>query len=464
MTSSKHNNPVALSKFIILSAIGVFLFMFPISTEDGISVPIAMLANWMQGLIKDYIFYILCIIIAISTIGSTFVKIFKPRRVLDSEFLSMLFNPTWLWYVLRIIAFIFTAIIWYCHVFNNPNPQVSKFVKETCWMIISPDTGSTVLYDLLPVLFTVFFLAGILLPLLMDFGLLEFVGSSLSRIMRPFFGLPGRATIDCVASWLGDGSIGVLLTSKQYEDGFYTEKEAAVISTTFSLVSLTFSIIIIENVGLGSKFISYYLTVCIACVVAAIIVPKLPPLSRKKNALITGAAPNPEPHLSRRETIKAGYHQALEIADSKNVVECVFKKGFRNVLDMWISVIPVVMSAGTLAMILANYTPVFKILGVPFIPYLKLLGVPEAVAASQTLIAGFADMLIPSILAKDIASDMTKFIIAAVSVSQLIYLSEVGALILSSKIPLKLWELFVIFILRTIVTLPIISIIAHIIF
>ena len=102
--------------------------------------------------------------------------------------------------------------------------------------------------------------------------------------------------------------------------------------------------------------------------------------------------------------------------------------------------------------------------GMPFIPVLKLLQIPEATAASQTLIVGFADMFLPSVLAATIQSDMTRFIIAAVSVTQLIYMSEVGGLLLGSKIPVNFKELFIIFIERTLITLPVVSIIAHIIF
>jgi len=47
------------------------------------------------------------------------------------------------------------------------------------------------------------------------------------------------------------------------------------------------------------------------------------------------------------------------------------------------------------------------------------------------------------------------------SVTQLIYMSEVGALLLGSKIPVNIFELFVIFILRTLVTLPVIALMAH---
>ena len=63
-----------------------------------------------------------------------------------------------------------------------------------------------------------------------------------------------------------------------------------------------------------------------------------------------------------------------------------------------------------------------------------------------------------------ITSEMSKFIVAVVSVTQLLYLSEVGGLILGSKIPVKLWEMFVIFLERTIISLLIACPLAHLLF
>lgn len=98
-------------------------------------------------------------------------------------------------------------------------------------------------------------------------------------------------------------------------------------------------------------------------------------------------------------------------------------------------------------------------------PLLELLQVPEAAEASKTMIVGFTDMLTPAIIASEgIASEMTRFIVATVSVTQLIYLSEVGGLILGSKLPVNIVELFVIFLERTIISLVIICPVAHLLF
>lgn len=455
----KHNTSIAsVLKFIVPSFLGIFLFMLPIPYEGSITIPIAILSTGLQNLLSNYLLYILFIVILISALGSLLTKLFKPSFITKNSFLNALFNPTPIWFTLRLIALFFISII----LLVDHGFIADKFLPFT-EIISSGDTGRLVLNDLLPVLFSIFLFAGLFLPLLLDFGLLEFIGSLLVKVMRPVFGLPGRAAIDCIASWLGDGTIGVLLTSRQYEEGFYTEREAVVIGTTFSLVSITFSLVVINTVGLGHLFVPFYLTVTFASLIAAIIMPKLPPLSRRKDVLFDGSLPNKEEEY-KDHSIRNGITLALEKANSQSFINRVIIDGSKNVLDMWLGVIPVVMAVGTIALILATYTPLFKILGIPFIPLLQVLGVPEATAAAQTLIAGFADMLLPSVLATGIESDMTRFIIASVSVTQLIYLSEVGALLLGSKIPVKLWELFVIFIERTLITLPIITLIAHLIF
>ena len=93
-----------------------------------------------------------------------------------------------------------------------------------------------------------------------------------------------------------------------------------------------------------------------------------------------------------------------------------------------------------------------------------MLQIPEAALASETVVVGFADMFLPSVIGSTIQSDMTRFVVAATSVTQLIYMSEIGSIIMGSKIPVSLGKLFIIFIERTVVTLPVIALFAHLLF
>ncbi|MFC5987551.1 YjiH family protein [Marinicrinis lubricantis] len=425
--------------------------MIPISYEDEITIPIAILSGWVQDELASYLPDIMTGIILITLLATIVMKTVRPQRLNRSPFFKALLDVPPVWFAARILGAVFAVLVLF------------QWGPEAIW---SEDTGGLLLNDLLPVLFSVFLFAGMFLPLLLNFGLLELFGTLLTKIMRPLFKLPGRSSIDCIASWLGDGTIGVLLTSKQYEEGYYTKREAAVIGTTFSVVSITFSLVVISQVGLSHMFVPFYLTVTAAGLIAAFITPRIPPLSRKPDTYFIEKSKNySEDHIPQGFTVWSwGMKQALNKAGEQRGLLDFIRSGLKNILDMWMGVAPIVMALGTLALVIAEYTPFFQWLGLPFIPLLELLQIPEAKAASETLVVGFADMFLPSVIGTSIESEMTRFIVACVSVTQLIYISEVGGLLLGSKIPVTFLDLFIIFLQRTLITLPIITVAAYFIF
>ena len=442
--------PIWLS-FLIPSLLGIFLFMTPVTIGGEFSIPVALLAGALKAALGESLVAIITVIIVFTGVVTLATKLFEPKVIVSQPFLASLFDTSVPWTLVRLAGVVFVLMAYF-----EAGPSA----------IWSVDTGGMVLHDLLPTLFSVFIFAGLLLPLLMNFGLLEFLGTLLTKVMRPVFGLPGRSSVTCIASWLGDGSVGILMTSKQYESSQYTQREAAVIGTTFSVVSITFALVVIAQVGLQHMFAPFYLTVCVAGVVAALIVPRLPPLANKKDLFISGEARDYDdeviPH--GMSSFTWGIKKALHKAKSTGVSLHTFQEGVKNAIDMVFGVLPVIMAVGTAALMLAQFTPIFNYLGLPFIPLLELLQIPDAEAASTTMVVGFADMFVPSILAAPIKSEITRFVIAALSLTQLIYLSEVGALLLGSKVPVTIFELFAIFILRTLVTLPVIAGMAHLFF
>ncbi|PXW87571.1 nucleoside recognition membrane protein YjiH [Pseudogracilibacillus auburnensis] len=437
-------------KFIIPSLLGIFLLMIPISVNGEVTLVVAIWADFIDTFFGAAMPTVAGIIIGLSFFVALFTKWQQPYVILRSDTLRSLFDVGPIALFTRGLATIFVVM------------SLFHIGPEWIW---SDATGGNILFGLLTTLVAIFFFAGYVLPLLLDFGLLEFFGTIMKKVMRPVFTLPGRSSIDSLVSWLGDGTIGVMLTNKQYEEGYYTKREAAVIGTTFSLVSIDFTIVILLELNLEHMFLPYYGTIIVAGLAAALIMPRIPPLSRKANTFYEKAEAHEEEVIPKNISLfKWGIHQAAERAKNMESFLPVVKGGSRNVLTMWFEVIPVVMAIGTVATIIAEYTPIFSWLGAPFIPLLNLLQIPEATEAAQTVVVGFADMFLPAILGSGIESEMTRFVIACLSVTQLIYMSEVGALLLGSKLPINMKDLIIIFILRTLITLPIIALIAHIIF
>ncbi|MBC8591040.1 YjiH family protein [Wansuia hejianensis] len=437
-------------KFIIPSLLGILLLMFPFKHEGKTTILVAFLAGKLTSSLEDVLPTIILGFISFTGIVTVIYKIFKPTIIKENKFLKGIFDVSLPWVISRLIGLAIVIMVYF------------KMGPEWIW---SDDTGGLILYDLILGLFAIFLFAGFLLPFLTDFGLLEFVGALLTPVMRPIFNLPGRSSIDCIASWVGDGTIGVALTNKQYEEGYYTNKEASIIATTFSAVSITFCLVVLGQVGLAHLFGPYYLTVAIAGIVAAIIMPKIPPLSKKPNTYYGNVKKDMGEEVPEGFTNPQwGLQLAVERAKKSCSIKGFVSNGTKSVLDLWLGVLPVIMAFGTMALIIAEFTPIFEWLGMPFIPILKLLRVPDAVEASKTIMVGFSDMFLPSVIGASIPSEMTRFIVAALSVTQLVYLSEAGAVILGTKMDITPLDLFLIYIERTLITLPVIAIAAHIIF
>ena len=430
--------------------------MIPVQYDGSWTIVVKIIADMISNTIGELLPGLCVAIVTISAIlGIIFLG--KPNFIATYPIVANTFSTTAIWVVIRIFGAIF---IWLTFL------GVDKDGDGVISLITSSDNGGFVLNDLLSVLVVIFLLAGLLLPLLLDFGLLEFIGAMLTKVMRPLFTIPGRAAVDCITSWIGDGTLGVMLTANQYEGGYYSKREAAIISTTFSAVSITFSIVVLAQVDLMEYFGLYYLLICAIGIVCALILPRIPPLSLKKDEyLVEGKAMGESLPEGYNSSFQYGLALARERVGEHRGFEQFMEGAFKNAAGMWFGVLPVVMCIGTLALVLANHTTIFDTLGLPFLPLLQLLDVPQATEVSKTMIVGFTDMFTPSVLAAGtITSPMAKFIVAVISVTQLIYLSEVGGLILGSKIPVNLLELFILFLERTIISLLIAAPVAHMFF
>ncbi|WP_331245536.1 YjiH family protein [Staphylococcus capitis] len=439
-------------KFITMSILGIILFLIPIPVvQDGqkqTTLPVAFLANCLKDLLGNIMPILIVLIITISGVLTLLCSTIYKHKLNPQGLMYNAFNVKLGWLILRVLSVVF---VWLTYLKVGPK------------MIYSEDTGGLVFYSLLPTLVAVFLFAALFLPLLMEYGLLELLGPVFRPVMRPLFTLPGRSTVDNLASFIGDGTVGVLITSRQYEEGYYSRREATVISTTFSVVSITFAIVIASIIKMQDQFFYIYITVIVSCLIAAMIMPRIWPLKNIPDEYAKDVSEDArtEQLPEGKTALRHGYDMATEVGIKAPGFKKFFISGFKTVVDMWFVILPVVMSIGTIATIIANYTPIFEVIGKPFVPLLELLQIPEASHASQTILIGFADMFLPSILIEGVKSDITRFVIGALSISQLIYLSEVGGVILGSKIPVSIGKLFMIFLIRTLITLPIIALLAH---
>ena len=288
-----------------------------------------------------------------------------------------------------------------------------------------------------------------------------------SKVFVKLFRLPGRSAVDAMSSWFGAASIGLLVTMQEYDKSYYSQREAAIIATTFSVTSIAFTYVAAKTIGVDNNFVFFYLTIAATGFIAAIIMPRIPPLSLKPDTYHSGKSMLDEEIPTEYSTYQWAINRAVTRAHSMPSLGKVFKHSLKNLFDIYFGLIPVIFAIGVIGLGLAEYTPVFNWLSAPLVPLLELLQIPEAAEAAEAapaMIMGFADMYLPALVGKSIESEMTRFIVGAASITQIIYMSEVGALILKSNIKLNVLELFMIFILRTLISLVVITSVAHLLY
>ena len=443
-------------RFALPSLLGVAMFLTPYPTADGFNIGLGILTDRAGALLGGSLPAITAAIVCGSALLSLYAAVVRPAWSHAPKGLAALFAVSPASVAVRAVAAILA-----CMVLFGAGPD---------W-ITSGDTGGVILNDLMTIITIVFVFASFLLPFLTDFGLMEFIGTMARRVFRPLFRLPGRAAVDGAASWFGSSIVGLVITTEQYDRGHYTEREALVIGLNFSIVSVAFAKVVADFAGVGEHFLPLYGAVAVSGIAAAAILPRLPPLSRKKDtyapAPAAGDIPPGEDPIGRSRPDQGLLAHSLSLARERAAhapgPTALARHGLRTTFDIWFGLLPLVMVIGTSSLVIANHTPIFAWLSYPLVPFAELLRLPEAAAAAPALLTGFADQFLPVILGQSIESEVTRFVIACASVTQLVYMSEVGAYLLKSRLSVSLLDLFVVFLLRTVITVPVCAAIGHMI-
>ena len=230
-------------RFLIPSLVGVAMFLIPYPTGAGANIGIGILTDWAKAALGPLLPPIVVGAVALSALFSLYAWAARPQWATRQGGLGALFSVGPLMVATRVLGAVLALMV-----LLQRGPE---------W-VTSADTGGVILNDLMTVIFVLFLFASVLLPFLTDFGLMEFIGTLARPVFRPLFRLPGRAAVDAAASWFGSSVVGIIITLQEFEEGYYTKQEAAIIATAFSVVSVAFTVVVLNFVGLGEYFVPFY--------------------------------------------------------------------------------------------------------------------------------------------------------------------------------------------------------------
>ncbi|MGL4511186.1 YjiH family protein [Cetobacterium sp.] len=431
---------MAILKFGIYSFIGLLAFLAPITIGGESSIIMGHLKNFVLNNFSSWVNFLIMFCSVITITGTTLGFIKKNFK---EQYLNDLFVTDKLSGILRIggsFMFILISLGLAPEFLSNEN------------------TGGLMAGDMIPPLMVTFFIGVMLMPLLTSFGLVEFIGTLIAPIMRKIFKVPGYAAIDALASFLGDGTIGIVVTDQQYQKGYYTQKEAAIIATSFSIVGISFAAVVADLLKFSKIFWIFYGTIAFSTIIAGFIIARLP-LKKFKNEYYEGNKVDDSGARSFAEALHLATTTAGKASEKEIVVDSLFK-----VLVIYVTFIPVIMCVGSIGLVIAENTNFFNILSMPLMPILRGLGFTHEVASQMApaMIVGFSDMYLPALFIENTTSEVARFIVGTLSFAQLIFLSETGMILVNSKMGFSILDVAKFFILRTAITFPVIYSIAMI--
>lgn len=424
-----------LLKFVLFAAFGIFMFFIPIAIGEGSStIPIDHIVGFLKGIPNFGRIYALIIVILgaiLPFVRKTWNKttteiVFSMLKLLGIPLVIMAFLNRGPAFLMRddVIPFIYNSIV------------------ITVTMVVP--VGS------------------VFLAFLVNYGLMEFIGVFMQPVMKPIWKTPGRSAIDAVASFVGSYSLALLITDKVYQDGKYNGKEAAIIATGFSTVSATFMIVVARTLGIMDQWLLYFwLTLAITFIVTAI-TARIYPLSKKPTEYYLNQPGDPEEQVVGNRFQTALNEGMTAFKNSPTVIESV-TDNLKNGINLALSIGPLLMSIGVLGIVIAEYTPVFDVIGYIFYPFTLITRVPEPLLAAKAVSLSIAEMFLPALLVTE-SHIITKFLIAIVSVSEILFFSASIPCIMATKIPLTIKDYFIIWIERVVLSILIAAPILHLIF
>lgn len=421
-----------LMKFAAPSLLGILFFLVPFEIHGESTLIITYLVGVTQEVLGPALPLLIIVNFSISAI-CTIIGTVKPD--VFSDYFRPFFVTSKTNCTVRVIALLLILMIYF---------------KAGPVFIWSPDTGGMMLESVIKTLAPFDLWGGLGLPLLLEFGLMEFAGNLARPVMRPLYKVPGRSAVNAVFSWVGSGTLGMILTNKEYQSGYYTKKEAAIITTGFAIPSLAVIALLTTIIGMSQYTVSVFAVAIGIGLVMQIILCRIPPVSRKKNVYCKTAEVKdvsekaPEGHTLFSNALECAVGRAEEPHGN------IILNGLKTTFEVWYTLEPVVLVIGTVATVICNYTSIFQYLSMPLGAFLKLLHVEEASFVAQSMLLGFIDVFLPYIKGAEIASAASKFLIAVVCSLQIIFVTETGPLLMKLDFDISFLDLVVIFLMRSV--------------
>lgn len=429
----KKNSMSNILKFVLYSLLGIFLFFVPIKFLGKSTIPLDHIVTYILKIPHFRAVYgtILVIVGAILPFY---------RKTWNKNMTNIIFS------ILKILAipFVIMAVL-------GKGPE----------FLMNKDVIPFIFSKIVVPVITIVPIGAVFLALIINYGLMEFVGVFMRPIMKPIWRTPGRSAIDAVASFVGSYSVALLITNRVYKEGKYTSKEAVIIATGFSTVSATFMIIVAKTLDLLSIWNIYFWSTVFVTFLVTAITARIYPISKKANEYFGGVKGDVEKEVSENK-FRVAFDEAMKTCSQADGLLKGTLINLKDGINLAFNIAPSLMAIGVLGIVIANHTPVFNILAYIIYPFTYISGYEEPFMVAKALSLGIAEMFLPAILVTKLSFEV-RMLVAITCVSEVLFFSASIPCMMATEIPINFKDYLIIWfervVLSILISIPVIYLI-----
>lgn len=420
-------------RFVFFSLLGIFLFFVPIKILGKSTIPLDHIVTYVLKIpyFREVYGTVLVIVGAVLPFY---------RKTWNKDLTATIFS------VLKILAipFVIMAVL-------GKGPE----------FLMNKDVIPFIFSKIVVPVITIVPIGAVFLALIINYGLMEFVGVFMRPIMKPIWRTPGRSAIDAVASFVGSYSVALLITNRVYKEGKYTSKEAVIIATGFSTVSATFMIIVAKTLDLLPIWNIYFWSTVFVTFLVTAITARIYPISKKANEYYEGVKGDVEKEVSENK-FKVAFDEAMKTCSQADGILKGTLINLKDGINLAFNIAPSLMAIGVLGIVVANHTPVFNLLAYIIYPFTYISGYEEPFMVAKALSLGIAEMFLPAVLVTKLSFEV-RMLVAITCVSEVLFFSASIPCMMATEIPISFKDYLIIWFERValsiLISIPVIYLI-----
>ncbi len=414
----------AVARFLGFSLVGVLVFFVSVPWNGRSSILIDHLISGLKKLLGDCYGWIIPLLCA--------CYLWRQSRQREKKNAGF-----WFFYVQAIFGFLLSL----CVAFGIGGEVLLSSAKGAV-----NATGNII---------CAVFLSSLFVPFLTDYGLIDALGMLCRPVMRRVFLTPGSSAVIGVSAFLGNYSVGHIVSRNMYDTNRFTEREMIIVAMGFSTCSIGLMLNLVNYLGLMAYWTRYVVGILAITFATTAIVSRIYPIRGKRREYQDGSPERRDEKTPLRTLFPRAWDAGVTRAAAAPSLPAAVQNILVRVMPLVCGITSTSVFVIVLGTLLVTYTGIFQWLGCIVWPVLKIMQFTAEEIAAIT--SGIGVSIMEPVMAGVInagaeLSLRARWVLAMVPYAEIVFFAGFVPSVYACKIPIQLREMVIVWAERVVIS------------